>query len=101
MNYDIKRSGAYIRQLRIQRGYTQEMLAVELNIDRSLISHIEAGKRGCSVEVLVRLANLFGVSLDLLILGKENKPAEIVEREQLKAEIRELMEHLDTFRRIL
>ena len=46
MNYDINRSGAYIRQLRIQRGYTQEMLATELNIDRSLISHIEVGKRG-------------------------------------------------------
>lgn len=101
MNYDIKRSGAYIRQLRIQRGFTQEMLATELNIDRSLISHIEAGKRGCSVEVLVRLSNFFGVSLDLLIFGAESTPTEITRRGQLKAEIRNLMEHLDTFQRSL
>lgn len=101
MDYDIKRSGAYIRQLRIQRGFTQEMLATELNIDRSLISHIEAGKRGCSVEVLVRLSNFFGVSLDLLIFGAESTPTEITRRGQLKAEIRNLMEHLDTFQRSL
>ncbi|WP_366800484.1 helix-turn-helix transcriptional regulator [uncultured Oscillibacter sp.] len=49
MAYDIKKSGARIRQLRIQGGYTQEKLAGVLNIDRSLLSHIEAGKRGCSV----------------------------------------------------
>ena len=101
MNYDINRSGAYIRQLRIQRGYTQEMLATELNIDRSLISHIEVGKRGCSVEVLVRLSNFFGVSLDLLIFGAESTPTEITRRGQLKAEIRKLMDHLDTFQRSL
>ena len=71
MNYDINRSGAYIRQLRIQRGYTQEMLATELNIDRSLISHIEVGKRGCSVEVLVRLSNFFAtMSSDEFKKGK-------------------------------
>ncbi len=45
MHYDIKQSGARIRQLRIHSGYTQEMLAQELNIDRSLLSHVEAGKR--------------------------------------------------------
>ena len=40
-------------------------------IDRSLISHIEAGKRGCTVDMLVQLSELFNVSLDLLILGRE------------------------------
>lgn len=71
MIYDIKRSGERIRRLRIQYGYTQEQLAGKLNIDRSLISHVEAGKRGCSVDLLVRFSDLFNVSLDLLILGKE------------------------------
>ncbi|MDE7242513.1 MAG: helix-turn-helix domain-containing protein, partial [Oscillospiraceae bacterium] len=36
MNYDMKQSGERIRQLRIQSGCTQEELAKEMNIDRSL-----------------------------------------------------------------
>ena len=71
MAYDIKQSGERIRQLRIQSGYTQEKLAGVLNIDRSLLSHIEAGKRGCSVDLLIQLSDFFNVSLDLLVLGKE------------------------------
>lgn len=96
MIYDIKRSGACIRRLRIQHGYTQEGLAGELNIDRSMISHIEAGKRGCSVDLLVRLSGFFGVSLDLLVLGKEHGTLPgIAYREQLKEDIAKLIEHLE------
>lgn len=71
MHYDMKQSGEQIRRLRKKNGYTQEALAKKLNIDRSLISHIEAGKRGCTVDMLVQLSELFNVSLDLLILGRE------------------------------
>ena len=95
MTYDIKRSGARIRQLRIQYGYTQEKLAGELNIDRSLLSHVEAGKRGCSVDLLIQLADIFDVSLDLIILDKEKS------RSQLKADITELISRLETLKREL
>lgn len=95
MTYDIKRSGERIRQLRIQYGYTQEKLAGELNIDRSLLSHVEAGKRGCSVDLLIQLADIFDVSLDLLILDKEKS------RSQLKADITELISRLETLKREL
>ena len=45
MAYDIKGSGARIRQLRIQNGYTQEKLAAALNVDQSYYGRIETGKR--------------------------------------------------------
>ena len=95
MTYDIKRSGERIRQLRIQYGYTQEKLAGELNIDRSLLSHVEAGKRGCSVDLLIQLADIFDESLDLIILDKEKS------RSQLKADITELISRLETLKREL
>lgn len=70
MSYDPKACGARIRQLRKQSGYTQEVLAGKLSIDRSLLSHIEAGKRECSVSLLVQLSEIFSVSLEMLAFGK-------------------------------
>lgn len=102
MIYDIKRSGERIRRLRIQHGYTQEQLAGELNIDRSLISHVEAGKRGCSVDLLVRFSELFDVSLDLLVLGKEKSGLpSAAGRKQLKADIAKLIERLEALQSTL
>ena len=56
MYYDIKKSGTYIQKLRTQHGYTQEHLARLLNIDRSFLSRIESGKKGCSVDMLAQIS---------------------------------------------
>ena len=102
MNYDIKRSGECIRQFRIQSGYTQEKLAGALNIDRSLLSHIEAGKRGCSVDLLVQLSDFFHVSLDLLVLGRnQTVPPNTKDRDLLKTDIAELIQQLEAFKKRL
>lgn len=98
MNYDMKRSGAYIQNLRIQYGYTQEELSRAVNIDRSFLSRIESGKKGCSVDLFIQLAEFFCVSLDELILGPEIRCRHFAEsREQLNADIAALVEHLKLF----
>ncbi len=95
IHYDIKQSGERIRQFRVQSKNTQEALAKELNIHRSLLSHIEAGKRGCSVDLLVQFSNFFGVSLDLLVLGKEqDAPLSARDREVLKSDIAALIRRM-------
>lgn len=102
MNYDLKQSGERIRQLRIHRGYTQEMLAQKLSIDRSLLSHVEAGKKGCSVDSLVQLASIFGVSMDYLVLGTVHRASsKSVNTEQLRERIETLIHHLEEFERNL
>lgn len=102
MNYDIKRSGERIRQLRIIHGYTQEGTATRLNIDRSYYSRIESGKRGCSVDMLVHLSELFDVSLDYLVFGKERYNVKVpMDKSQLKEEIVKLMNHLEKFKAAL
>ena len=95
MFYDIKTDGERIRQLRIQNQYTQETLAKKLNIDRSLLSHIETGKRGCTVDIFIQLSELFDVSLDLLILGKDHDSKN---NERPKQELAQLINHLEAFR---
>lgn len=101
MLYDIELSGERIHKLRIQSGYTQEKLARALNIDQSLLSHIEAGKRGCSVDLLIQLSRFFDVSLDMLVLGENRSVPGEVERNQLKMDIAELTNRLETFKKKL
>ena len=99
MAYDIQESGARIRQLRIQSGYTQEKLAGALNIDQSYYGRIETGKRGCPVDLFVQLSNLFGVPLDYLILGRSGSGLpEDTAVTQLKSDIENLVEQLERFK---
>ena len=98
MNYDMKKSGERIQQLRTQHGYTQGKLARELNVDRSFLSYVESGKKGCSIDLLVQLSTLLDVSLDYIVLGKEWHNALMSKSEvHLKADIDKLICHLEEF----
>ena len=102
MNYDMKKSGERIQQLRILHGYTQGELARELNIDRSFLSYVESGKKGCSIDLLVQLSALLDVSLDYIILGREWHSALTSKRKiHLKADIEKLICHLEDFKALL
>lgn len=102
MNYDMKKSGERIRQLRIQQGFTQENIAQMLNIDRSFYSRIEAGKSGCSVDLFVQFSELLHVSLDYLILGRYNVALfEDIEKLQPKDDIERLIVHLKEISEII
>ena len=95
MNYDLKRSGAYIQNLRIQKGYTQNELAKAIKIDQSFLSRIEAGQKGCSVDMFIQLSEFLHVSLDALILGMEPEVFQESERRmRLKADMTELIDQL-------
>jgi transcriptional regulator with XRE-family HTH domain len=56
-----------IKFLRKQKGWTQEQLATELDIKRSLIGSYEEGRAKPNYEVLMKLSGLFKHSIDLLI----------------------------------
>lgn len=94
MLYILDECGKRIAKLRIQHGYTQERLADVLNIDRSFLSKVEAGKKGFSIDLLVQLSALFDVSLDYLIVGRIRK----TEEPELKQKVEELISHLTAFR---
>ena len=70
-----------ITNLRVRLGMTQQQLAKELYVGPSAIGMYEQGRRVPSVEMLVQMADLFGVSLDYLITGKEFSGMETTENE--------------------
>lgn len=54
-------------QLRKERGYSQESLALALNISRQAISKWERGEASPDTDNLIALAMLYNVSLDALV----------------------------------
>ena len=64
--------GKRIKEYRIQKDLTQEELGRLINITKVSICCYENGTRVPSLEIIVALANAFGVSLDDL-LGREKE----------------------------
>lgn len=60
-----------IKELRIKKGYSQLKLAEKLGISRSAVSMWEIDGSQPDAEMLIRLADLFGVSIDH-ILERDN-----------------------------
>lgn len=61
-------------QLRKQKGFSQEELANRLNVSRQTVSKWEVGDSTPDMEKLIAMSDLFDVSLDMLVLGKEEEP---------------------------
>lgn len=64
--------GDQIKELRKNAGMSQLQLAEKLNVGASAVGMYEQGRRTPAIEILVRLAEQFNVSLDYLITGTES-----------------------------
>lgn len=60
-------------QLRKQKGFSQEELANRLNVSRQTVSKWEVGDSTPDMEKLIAISDLFDVSLDMLVMGKETE----------------------------
>ena len=64
--------GDRIKQLRIDAKMTQPELAKRLDVTRSAVATYENNSRQPSFQILIRLAKIFNVSTDYLLLGNDN-----------------------------
>lgn len=64
-----KQIGNRIKEVREQNDYSQAKLAEETNLSVSYISHIENAKRKASLESIVRIVNVLGITVDELLAG--------------------------------
>lgn len=67
---DQERIGKFITKLRKEKGFTQEDLGKELDIQRESISKWERGLNMPNPECLLKLSSLFDVSVNEIILGE-------------------------------
>ena len=59
--------GERLYELRTDKTLSRSELALKLNVSIRLISYWENGKRECSFDMLIQIANLFSVSVDYLL----------------------------------
>jgi transcriptional regulator with XRE-family HTH domain len=69
-----KRFGARIRQLRNDRGWSQEELADRAGLHRTYIGSVERGEQNLSLVNIERLAATLGVSLSELFAPFADQP---------------------------
>ena len=60
-----------IARLRKQNGWSQEELAARMNVSRQAVSKWESAASVPELDKIIRLSEIFGVSTDYLLMGKE------------------------------
>jgi transcriptional regulator with XRE-family HTH domain len=64
-----------LRRLRVQRGLSQEHLAVDAGIDRTYVSRLERGLENPTVTVLEQLADALGaVIIEFFVVPDPGEP---------------------------
>lgn len=76
-------------ELRKQKGFSQEELASRLNVSRQTISKWEVGDSTPDMEKLIAISDLFGISLDELVLDKAPEAGEQPAKSELYTDIKE------------
>jgi transcriptional regulator with XRE-family HTH domain len=61
--------GHRVRELRVDKGFSQERLALESGLDRTYVNSVERGRRNISIVNIQRIAHALGVSTSEFFLS--------------------------------
>ena len=67
LEMDNKLIGHRIKEIRENRGYTQEQLAEKLNLSVQHVSVIERGVKSPRLDTFIRIANILEINADYLL----------------------------------
>lgn len=86
--------GERIKRLRQERGWSQMQLSQKLKVHQKQISGYERGIHSPSTDLLIKVAELYNVSLDYLVFDnrEDSRGAQIGDRELLQK-----LEEIDKF----
>lgn len=61
--------GNRVRELRTKVNLSQEKFALLIDMDRTYLASVEKGKRNVSLENIQKIANGFGIAIEVLFKG--------------------------------
>ena len=64
--------GGFLRELRIEKNFTQEQLAEALGVSNRSVSRWETGSNMPDLDLLLELSRFYGVGVDEILDGKRN-----------------------------
>lgn len=70
-----------LKMLRLEQGKTQEEIAKTIGISRGCLANYETGKRKPDSDMLKRIAEILGVSIDFLVNRSELRKVSISEED--------------------
>lgn len=73
----LKALGQRIRELRTERGYSQESFADKCGVHRTFMGTVERGESNLSFQNIARVAATLGVTLSHLFEGIEGRAQEL------------------------
>jgi len=87
--------GENIKRIREEKGLLQKQVAASVGVHPSNYSKIEKGEREPSIEVLDKIAKLFGLSVYQIIHPEENTPQEVTINDKTTIEQMRLIQKLE------
>ena len=87
----MKTMGTRLKELRMNAGYTGEEVGRMLQVLKSAISMWEKDLRSPSADLIERFADIYGVSTDYIITGRESNASKGYYHDQEAAEYAEYL----------
>ncbi len=87
---DQKKVGSFLKELRKEKGITQEMLAEQLNVSGRTVSRWETGSNMPDISLLIELAEIYDVSIPEIVNGERKS-------ENMNEEVKEVAQTMSTY----
>ena len=68
-----------LKEEREKRNWSQHDLAEKIHVSRQSVSKWETGKNYPSIEIIIHLSDLFGITIDELLRGDEELTQKVIE----------------------
>ena len=91
MNYGIR-----FKRYRVRKGFTQTEAAKLIGVKNYQLGNYETGRSEPSIDILKKMSNLYGVSIDLMVANIHCKVDDEVIYDDKRAEIDEILNDLNT-----